>query len=171
MTKKITQINQGDFLTFKATDGNFKVIFCTSVNKESSPHSFEFAATNYSQKNKPTIEDIINSKFYGIGNRRSDYFKYSNEQLERMWSIHPEIKPYFLGSYGLAIWRKDFMRFRDNFELISNLKIVNNLDKNGNGGMNASGMEVLNNLFVDNINELMERRGQQLFRTDAILKN
>ncbi|RJE73083.1 GIY-YIG nuclease family protein [Reichenbachiella sp. MSK19-1] len=171
MTKKITQLNQGDFLTFKASDNHFKLFFCTSVFKQASPHNFTFAATNYSDTNKPTTESIIHTKFYGIGNRRDEYFKYPSDQLENMWSVHPEIKPNFLGSYGLTIWRKEFMSFRDNFELIGNLNIVTNLDKNGNGSMNASDKEVLNDLFVGNINELMEQRGQQLFETKAILAN
>ena len=170
MTKKITQLNQGDFLTFKASDNNFILLFCTGVFTAASPHYFTLAVTNYSHTDKPTTESIINTKFYGIGNRRDEYFKYPNDQLEDMWSVHPEIKPNFLGSYGLTIWRKEFMSFRDNFELIGNLVIITNLDKNGNGSMNASDMDVLNNLFVGNINELMERRGQQLFQTKAILK-
>lgn len=168
--KKITQIQQGDFLTFKATDGNFRLLFCTSVYKETSPHYFTFAATNYSHTNKPSTESIIDTKFYGIGNRRDEYFKYPNDQLINMWSIHPEIKPNFLGSYGLTIWRKEFMSFRDNFELIGNFDIVTNLDKNGSGSMNASDMAVLNKFFVGNIKDLMEQRGQHLFQTKAILR-
>ena len=82
--------------------------------------------------------------FLGIGNIANDYFKYPDKQLNKMWTIHPEIKPYFLGSYGVLIWRKDFIKFRDNFELIGNLKIVDNLDKNGNGSMNASDWTFLN---------------------------
>ena len=44
----------------------------------------------------------------------------------KMWNLHPEINPYHLGSYGFLIWRKDFLNFRDNFELIGNIEIIDN---------------------------------------------
>jgi len=86
-----------------------------------------------------------------------------------MWSIHPEIEPYFLGSYSLIIWRKDFMKFRHNFEAIGNLKIVDNLDKIGRSGMNASGWNTLNQFFVDNYNLILKDRGQKAFKLKSIL--
>lgn len=39
------------------------------------------------------------------------------------------------------------MKFRENFDKIGSLKVIDNLDKNGNGGMNASDMTFLDNLF------------------------
>lgn len=169
--KKITQLHQGDFLTFKASDGNFKLLFCTSVYKESSPHNFTLAATNYNKGVKPTLESIYRASFYGVTSRTNSYFDYSESEQKRIWTNHPEIKPNILGSYGLTIWRKEFLNFRDNFEIIETCQILPNLDKNGNGSMNASDMTVLDNLFLKNIEQLMELRGQKLFRINAILKN
>jgi hypothetical protein len=169
--KKISDINQGDLLTFKANDGNYKVLLCTSTNKEKSPQNFTFAALTYDEIEKPTVEKILNNEFWGIGNRKNDYFKYSDSELNQMWNIHPEAKPYFLGSYGLIIWRKDFMKFRDNFELIGNLKIVDNLDKNGNGSMNASDWNYIKDFFANKINSGLIERGQKTFKIKAIIKD
>lgn len=169
--KKIANINQGDLLTFKATDDKYKVFLCTSTYKEKSPQNFSFAALTYDNEDKPTVEDILHTDFWGIGNTKNDYFKYSDIELNQMWRIHPETKPYFLGSYGLIIWRKDLMKFRDNFEIIGNLKIVDNLDKNGNGGMNASDWDFLKDFFTNKINSVLPDRGQKTFKLKAIIKD
>ncbi len=167
--QKIKDINQGDLLTFKATDNKYKVLLCTSTYKDKSPQNFTFAALTYDSLNKPTISNLLDTEFLGIGNTKNDHFKYSEIELNKMWAIHPETKPYFLGSYGLIIWRKDFMKFRDNFEVIGNLNIVNNLDKNGNGGMNASGWTFLNQFFSDNYISVLSNRGQKPFKLKSVL--
>ncbi|GAB2842969.1 hypothetical protein [Ferruginibacter profundus] len=167
--QKITDIHQGDLLTFKATDDKYKVLLCTSTYKDKSPQNFTFAALTYDSLDKPTITDILDSEFLGIGNTKNDYFKYSDKELSKMWTIHPETKPYFLGSYGLVIWRKDFMKFRDNFECVDKLSIVDNLDKNGNGSMNASDWNYLNSFFSDNFISVLNSRGQKPFKLKSIL--
>ena len=167
--QKITDINQGDLLTFKATDNKYKVLLCTSTYKNKSPQNFTFAALTYDSFDKPTTANILDTEFLGIGNTKNDYFKYSDNELNKMWTIHPETKPYYLGSYGLIIWRKDFMKFRDNFEVIGNLKIVNNLDKNGNGSMNASDWTFLNQFFSDTYILVLSNRGQKKFKLKSIL--
>ena len=168
LMQKIKEINQGDLLTFRATDGRYKVLLCTSTYKDKSPQWFTFAALTYDSLNKPTIEHILESDFLGIGITKNDYLKYSESELNRMWTIHPETKPCFLGSYGFIIWRKDFMKFRDNFEFIANIKIVDNLDKNGNGGMNASNWELLKQFFNEDFISVLSNRGQKPFKIKSI---
>ncbi len=55
---KITDINQGDLLTFKAADNKFKVLLCTSTRKNKSPQYFTFAALTYDSFDKPTTSNI-----------------------------------------------------------------------------------------------------------------
>ncbi len=167
--QKITDINQGDLLTFKASDNKYKALLCTSTYKDKSPQYFLFAALTYDSFDKPTIANILDTEFMGTGNTKNDYFKYSEIELSKMWAIHPETKPYFLGSYGLLILRKNFMKFRDNFECISKLKIIDNLDKNGNGSMNAGDWNYLNSFFSDNFISLLNNRGQKPFKLKSIL--
>ncbi len=166
---KIKGINQGDLLTFRTNDNKYKVLLCTSTKKDKSPQNFTFAALTYNDLDKPTITDILNSEFLGIGNTKNEYFNYSDKELNKMWSIHPEIKPYFLASYGFVIWRKDFMKFRDNFECLENLRIVDNLDKIGNGSMNASDWNYLISFFSDNFISVLKNRGQKLFKLKSII--
>lgn len=165
----IKDINKGDLLVFKATDDKYKALLCTSTYKDKSPQHFTFALLTYDSVTKPTLANILDCNFWGIGNTQNDLFRYSDNELSRMWIIHPEIKPNFLGSYGLLIWRKDFMKFRDNFELIGNLKIVEHLDKNGNGSMNASDWNYLSQFFSGNYISVLSNRGQQPFKLKAIL--
>jgi len=169
--KKISDINQGYILTFKANDGKYKALLCTSAYKEDSPHYFTLAALTYDDFEKPAVANILHCDFWGIGNRKDSHFKYSDIELNQMWTCHPEIKPYVLGSYGLVVLRKDFIKFRDDFEVIGNLKIVDNLDKNGNGGMNASDLNFIKDFLSDKINSILPDRGQKLFKLEAIVKD
>lgn len=167
---KIKDIQQGDVITFISSDNKYKALLCTSTHKDKSPQNYTFAALTYSSHKKPVVDDLIASEFYGVGNTKNDYFKYSESEIEKIWRIHPEIKPYFMGSYGFIIWRKDFMKFRDNFEIIGNLNIVDNLDKNGNGGTNASDWDFLKDLFTDKLKNKLNERGQNTFKVISIIR-
>jgi len=168
--KKNKEVNKGDLLTFKAADGKYKALLCTSVYKDKSPHNFSFAVLTYDSIEKPTFEKILEGEFFGIGNRYS-CFAYSDNEVERMWTLHPEINPYHLGSYGLIIWRKEFVKFRDNIEIIGNIEIIDHLDKNGNGGMNGSDWNFLQDFFNEKFKTILPDRGQKVFKIKAILRD
>ncbi|TSJ40599.1 hypothetical protein FO440_12680 [Mucilaginibacter corticis] len=157
----------GDILSFKGIDKKYKAIICTGIYKDHNPHYYEFAATTYSDENKPSLVDIINSKFYGVGNNKS--FDYSKLELDNMWKIHPEVKPYYIGSYGFLIWKKDLRTFYSELELVGNINIVHNLAQNGNGSVNASSLNFLRDFFAfDSLNILLER-GQETYQVKSIL--
>lgn len=167
---KIIDLEVGDFLSFKASDGNYRVIFCVSVFKEKEPFYFDFAATTINQKNRPSKEQIIKSGFFGIVNKKELYFKTEENANSRIWNDHhPEIEPFFIGTYGLAIWLKDFVRFQEKFEFIENLPIIENLHLKGNGGMNAGSFEALNKLFVPDVYKIMSERRQKAITINSIL--
>lgn len=167
---KINNIEVGDFLSFKASDGNYRVIFCVSVFKEKEPFYFDFAATTINEKNRPTKEQILESGFFGIVNRKKLYFITEQNADSKMWKDHhPEIDPFLVGVYVLTIWLKDFMGFQENFELIENIPIIKNLHLKGNGSMNASSLESLNKLFLSNIDEVMAERRQKAIVISSIL--
>jgi len=169
--EKIKDINLGDALTFRAWDGNYKLLLCTSVHKKKSPHYYIFAGLTFSSFNKPVLKDVLESYFYGTGNTKSDYFKYNDDELDRMWGVHPEVKPYYLGSYGLMILRKDFLSFRSDIEYVVNVSIPTQLEMHGNGSMNISSFSFINELFSnDNLDEIMGKRFQKAFKITAISK-
>ena len=168
--RKDKEINRGDVIAFKANDQRYKALICTSTFKDGSPQYFTFAALTINQEKLPSLVEIEESYFYGIGNRKDNTFEYSEKELVNMWSIHPEIKPYFLGSYGLIIWRKDFIKFMENLEFVGQLNIIGNLDKNGNGSVNASDWEYLKDFFDERYKRMLAERGQKLFKTSAIIK-
>lgn len=169
--QRLNDINQGDIISFKTEDRNYKALLCTSTHKDKSPQYFTFAALTYSKPRRPTSEDILTSNFYGIGNTKNDYFKYSDQELNKMWAHHPETKPYFLGSYGVTIYRKDFMKFRDNLEYIGNITIVDNLDLNGNGSMNASEWIFLKDFFNNKFKTILTERGQLEYSVRSIISD
>ncbi|CAM3732422.1 hypothetical protein [Flavobacterium chungbukense] len=169
---KIKDINQGDLLTFVNANNNYNIILCTNTNKTISPHNYTFCLLDYNDIQKPTIEQILSLNFFGVGNMtKTNHYNYSEEDLKNMWECHPEIKPCLLGTYSLIIWRKDFMTFRDNLEFISNLDILPNLNKNGNGAVNASSWGFLKEFFNDKIITIMNERNQEKFKLKAMIKS
>ena len=68
---KIKDINQGDILTFKADDKRYKALLCTSTYKEKSPQHFTFAALTIDELEKPSLDKIIESEFFGIGSAKN----------------------------------------------------------------------------------------------------
>ncbi|MFY7788277.1 MAG: hypothetical protein ACOVQA_10425 [Thermoflexibacteraceae bacterium] len=165
----IKDIKKGDFFTFVGNDNKYKGLFCTSCHKEKSPFYFIFAALTYDDIQKPTLEDFINCNFFGTAHSKKNPFKYSDKALEQMWNNHPEIKPYHIGSYWFIIWRKDFLKFRNNFEFVGNLNIVDNLDKNGNSGVNASSWDFLTDFFSEKYKTVLDYRGQTTFKVKSII--
>jgi len=169
--QKISDINKGDIVIFKAADNHFKALICTSVYFDKSPQYFTFAALTYDRKEKPTPQDILSDFFFGTVTKINDHFKYTDRQLEKMWGLHAEVKPNILGSYGFVIWRKDLMKFRDNLEILTNLKIIDNLDKNGNGSLNASDWNFLQDFFNQKFKSILVDRGQKTYKIAAIIQD
>lgn len=165
------QMSTGDALAFKAIDGSYRVLLCTSIYQKTSPHYYYFAALNYDDIIKPTVERIMESEFFGVGNTMNEYFKYAESKLEKMWSFYPEIKPYCIGSYGLLILKKDLSKFRHEFEYISNVPIVDNLDKHGNGSMNSSSWGFLQVFFSSDYGKSFTERGQRCFKVKAMIRD
>jgi hypothetical protein len=169
--EKIKDVNQGDLLTFITSENKFRILLCTSVNKDRSPQNFTFCILDYKKVEKPVINNIKNLSFFGVGSMTAkNHYNYSDQELEKMWFFHPEIKPCLIGSFGFIIWRKDFMKFRENFEFIGNLEILSNIDKNGNSGINASSWNFLKNFLDERLNNLMNEKEQKLFQLKAITK-
>jgi hypothetical protein len=79
------------------------------------------------------------------------------------------MKPYYVGAYGFIIWRKDLQKFKSELIYIGNLKILDNIDKNGNGGVNASSWPFLQSFFNDQIKVTLNGRGQKTFKVTSIL--
>jgi hypothetical protein len=63
------------------------------------------------------------------------------------------------------------MKFRDNFEFVGNVTIVDHLDKNGSGGMNASDWNLLRDFFNEKFKTVLPDRGQAAFKVKAVLKS
>jgi hypothetical protein len=53
--------------------------------------------------------------------------------------------------------------------MVGNIKIVNNLDKNGNGGVNASDWYFLYEFFSDAGIGILSERGQGIYRLESII--
>ena len=63
------------------------------------------------------------------------------------------------------------MKFRDNFELIGNLRIVENLDKNGDGCVNSSSWNFLKDFFNEKFKSILAERGQKKNKILSIVKD
>lgn len=75
-----------------------------------------------------------------------------------------------LGSFGVLIFRKDFMKMRERFELLSNKEIVKNLPLFGNASFHPGTIEYLDRFFGDNLESKMEDKDQKKYKLQALIK-
>jgi hypothetical protein len=75
---KITNFSRGDILLFKGKDEKYKIIFGTSTYKKRSPFQYNFARTDLGRNERPIIKKVIESNFFGIGNKVNNYLSFRN---------------------------------------------------------------------------------------------
>lgn len=160
------------FFSFKALDGNYRVIFCVETQITKSPFYYWFATTTINSSHRPTKQDILECGFYGIVNRKKFYYKTKKNAESIMWKDDfPELNPFIVGVFHLTINRKDLLKFQEDFDFIKNIPIREKLHLTGNSGMYASNRESLNKLFNSDIDNYMGIHGQKSIILTCIIKN
>ncbi len=172
MIIKDKNIQVGDFFSFKTLDGTYRVLFCVDTQVKKSPFYYTFATTTINSTYRPTKNDIMECGFYGIVNRKKFYFKTLKNAESIMWKDDfPELNPFIVGVFHLTIYRKDLLKFQEDFEFIENLPIRKNLHLTGNSCMSANSQESLNKLFLSDIDKFMSIQGQKSIVLTCILNN
>lgn len=137
--RKITSFyfQPDDLLTFQLKDGNYRAVVCTSIDQYRGQCNYILVPTTYNSSIKPTVEKLIDKEILGrvIG---SGYDQQTTKErqpgIERIWQLTGKNCNFFFGVIKLAVNHKDFINFKDRFEKIGTLKIIEGLKETGSFG-------------------------------------
>ena len=137
--RKITNFyfQPDDLLTFRLNDGNYRSVVCATIEQYRGQCNYILVPTTYDSSKKPTIEDMIDKEILGrqIG---SGYGQQTTKEqqpgIERIWKYIGGNCNFFFGVVKLAVDHKDFINFKDKFEKVGTLQIVEGLKQTGTFG-------------------------------------
>jgi len=137
--RKITNFyfQPDDLLTFQLKDGKYRAVICASIDQYRGQCNYILVPTTYNANKKPTVEDLKDKEILGrqIG---SGYDQETTREMQpgidRIWNLSDRHSNFFFGVIQLAVDHKDFIKFKDKFEKVGTLKIVEGLKKMGSFG-------------------------------------
>jgi hypothetical protein len=151
--RKITNFyfQPDDLLTFQLKDGNYRVVICATIDQYRGQCNYILVPTTYNSSKRPTVADLIDKEILGrqIG---SGYDQQTTKEMqpgiERIWNLKGGNCNFFFGVIKLAIDHKDFINFKERFEKVGTLKIVEGLKETGSFGY-AEIFERFETIFSD----------------------
>jgi hypothetical protein len=139
--RKITNLyfQPDDLLTFKLKDGNYRAAICIEIEQYRGQCNYILVPTTYNSAKKPTTEDLRDKEIPGrrLGTGYDQQItKEKQPGIERVWNFEYQGGNcnYFFGVDKLAITHKDFINFKDKFEKVGSLKIIEGLKQTGSFG-------------------------------------
>jgi len=151
--RKITNLyfQPDDLLTFKLKDGNYGAVICISIGQYRGQCNYILVPTTYNSNIKPNVEDLKDKEILGrqIG---SGYDQQTTKEMqpgiERIWNLTGKNCNFFFGVIQLAVDHKDFINFKDKFEKVGTLKIIEGLKNLGSFGYEEN-FERFEEIFLD----------------------
>lgn len=156
--RKITNLyfQPDDLLAFKVRDGNYRAVICASIDQYRGQCSYILVPTTYNSSKKPTVEDLKDKEILGrqIG---SGYDQQTTREMQpnidRIWNLVGGNCNFFFGVIKLAVDHKDFINFKDKFEKVGTLRILEGLKETGSFGYEDS-FERFEDIFGDLENQI-----------------
>lgn len=141
--RKITTLyfQPDDLLSFQLKDGNYRAVICASIDQYRGQCNYILVPTTYNSNKKPTVEDLKDKEILGrqIG---SGYDQKTTKErqpgIERIWALSGGNCNFFFGVMKFAVDHKDFINFKDKFEKVGTLKIIEGLKETGSLGYEES---------------------------------
>jgi hypothetical protein len=151
--RKITNFffQPDDLLTFQLKDGNYRAVICVSIDQYRGQCNYILVPTTYNANKKPTVDDFKDKEILGrqIG---SGYDQQTTKErqpgIERIWQLTGDYCNFFFGVIKLAVDQKDFINFKDRFEKVGTLKIIEGLKETGSFGYEET-FERFETIFSD----------------------
>ncbi len=151
--RKITNFyfQPDELLTFQLKDGNYRAVICASIDQYRGQCNYILVPTTYNGNKKPTVDDLKDKEILGrqIG---SGYDQQTTKErqpgIERIWKLTGGNCNFFFGVIKLAVDHKDFINFKDRFEKVGTLKIIEGLKETGSFGYEEN-FERFETIFSD----------------------
>lgn len=137
--RKITNFyfQPNDLLTFQLKDGNYRAVICATIDQYRGHCNYILVPTTYNSNKKPTVEDLKDKEIVGrqIGTGYDQQTTKEHQPgIERIWELVGGNCNFFFGIDMLTIDHKDFINFKDKFEKVGSLQIVEGLKQYGSFG-------------------------------------
>jgi hypothetical protein len=141
--RKVTNLyfQQADILTFQLKDNNYRAVICSAIDQYRGACNYLFSPTTYNSCKKPNTDDILKSEILGtqIGSG-FDQAGTKNQQpgIEKIWNYVGGTCNFFFGLVKIAVPHTDIINFKDKFEKVGTLEIVEGLKQTGMYGYESS---------------------------------
>ena len=137
--RKVTNLyfQPDDLLVFKLKDGNYRAVICAAVEQHRGQCNYVLVPTTYNSTMKPNANDLKDKEILGrqIGSGYSQQTtKEKQPGIERIWSLSGEDSNFFFGLVQMLVNHKDLIKFKDRFEKVGSLQIIEGLKKAGEYG-------------------------------------
>lgn len=151
--RKITNFyfQPDDLLTFQLKDGNYRAVVCATIDQYRGQCNYILVPTTYNSSKKPSIEDLKDKEILGrqIGSGYDQQTTKGHQPgIERIWKFVGGNCNFFFGVVKLAVDHKDFINFKDKFETVGSLQIVEGLKQTGSFGYEGT-FERFEDIFGD----------------------
>ncbi|WP_027419128.1 hypothetical protein [Crocinitomix catalasitica] len=129
--------NENDILLFKLKDNSYRSLICIKIDQYRGNCNYWFVPTIYNSSEKPTEKSITKEMILGrtIG---SGYDKETTRKeqpgVEIIWDYVGGNPKFLFGFVIDAVEHKDLLKFKDSFEKVGSVKIVEGLKKIGSFG-------------------------------------
>lgn len=137
--RKITNFifNENDVLSFQLADKTYRSLVCIKIDQYRGYCNYWMVPTTYQSHEPPTLELITEEMILG----RTISASYDKETIKQMqpgieiiWDYIGSQRKIFFGFVVDAVEHKDLLKFKNQFECIGSLKIIEGLKKEGSFG-------------------------------------
>ncbi|WP_299535533.1 hypothetical protein [Ulvibacterium sp.] len=137
--RKITNFifSENSVLTFQLSNNEYAVNCCVKINQYRGSCNYWLVPITYKSTSKPTIEQIMESEILGrtIGSGFSrEQTQASQPGIEKIWDYVGGKPNFYFGFVIQAVEHKDLMNFKNKFEKIGELNIIEGLKEIGSIG-------------------------------------
>lgn len=143
--------SENDILSFQLKDDSYRSLICIKIDQYRGNCNYWFVPTVYKSPEKPTEiairNEMILGRTIGSGYDRETTRK-EQSGIETIWDYVGGNPNFFFGFVIDAVEHKDLLKFKDCFEKIGSVKIVEGLKRTGSFGY-AANFERFENRYAD----------------------
>ncbi len=163
--RKITNFyfQPDDLLAFQVKNGDYRALICTEIDQYRGQCNYILVPTTYNSSKKPTVDDLKDKEILGRqidSSYPQQTIREMQPGIERIWNFLGGNCNFFFGVIQLAVDHKDFIKFKDKFEKVGTLKIIEELKRMGSF-LYEDNFERFETIFGDLENHIKIRRREK----------
>lgn len=125
---------ENSVLTFQLSDNEYAIACCVRIEQYRGSCNYWLVPITYKASTKPTINEVMRSEILGItigsGFSREET-QASQLGVEKIWNYVGGIQNFYFGFIIQSVEHKNLIHFKDKFEKIGELKVIEGLKEIG----------------------------------------